>query len=1096
MPGDTVNMVSPTGEAKAVPIDAVAEAARQGFKVETPGQAVAAVGGDVRTAGMGGILGSGLAAAGGIARGATLGLSDVVARQVGLGDTLAGAAEAHPTISTGAQIVGAVAPAFAAPASLLAKTPAGLASRAATSITALGEGAGTAARIGYAGAGAALEGGLQNAGSYVSETALADKPLAADAFMSAMGHGALWGGVAGVGLAASERALVAAKRLFPRAEVTQEAVAAAEDEAQHAITSAVDDGAALQQTARDKLREMRQQKASMDLQLKARLDEVKVARARELADVDVAARKAAAEGKAPRRVRKAMGGEDAAPADLQGVPTYPPNEDAIYSVRAGDLRGASQDAAGFDPAKVERYKAARAKGDAPYLDEPISLTQKSDGSLSVDQGRHRLAARGDDELIRARVGKGYEPSPAELAASKEYDAALARGASADELDSILRGGAKAQIAAEDAADPLMAALAGTKRKLDAGEALGGMGARAKPGRAIEDAMDDAAAVGDPAHANLVTAEREFDQAQDQLNAWLAKYPKSRVKGVTEAEAFTQRFGGGRSTPGVATDWEGGVGRFQGGGMSRTSRFAGTDAEWKAWQAKKQAQEMMRPTMAEEILGGTKKLEDIKGVGYQAPVKSEGYAGRPGAPVTADDILEISNMQLAERGLQPLDEHIAQALRAKVSDWSGDLNEAANTISNYEAKHANLVDAMDAVAPPPAAVPGAPTTPTSGAVPPGAAARAADYKAAVASKEASTAGATADAASEASKAADVISLGAAPLKAPGATKGILKHLADARSAVEVLNMLGIHAFDPGNIPVVGPILSMFLKARVAAKVFRRMGGKIPETAETLIAGKAAASRQRVIDAIDRMTTTGARVAGKSIVPAAAASSILGHSLFAPAGEKPKPVKGTPVELFNARAAEVVASQAPGAVRDAVRARIGTHGDLLEQIVGAAERKLAFLASKLPKPSGPAIAGTPAWIPSRTQMTSFARYVRGAEDPVSVIEHAASGGVVTVEETEAVAACYPELYASAQRKLIERVAKPGVALSYQRRVQLSALFRVPLDRSTEPEYARWLQESYQPDSTAQPAAPPAGTPTIQAPVDLGARTSTALDSRAGG
>lgn len=1124
---DSVNMVSPTGETASVPIDKVAGFGSQGWKVESAGQAAEAVGSDVRTAGLGGVGGSVLAAAGGLARGATLGLSDVAARQVGLGDTLAGAQEAHPTISTGAQIAGAVVPAFVAPESLLAKTPAGLASRAATSIAKVGEGAGTVARLGAAGAGAALEGGLQNAGSYVSETALADKALAADAFAAAMGHGALWGGVAGVGLAASERALVAARRLFPKSEVTREAVQAAEDEAQHGIASAVDDGAAVQQTARQKLQELRDQKAAMDVTLRQRLDEVKVQRAKDLAAVDVKAREAAAAaGKPPRKVRRAMAGEEPTPAAAEGIPAYPPNEDAIYSVRAGDLRSAEQDAAGFDPAKVERYKAARARGEAPYLDEPIQVTQRADGSMRIDQGRHRLASAADDQAIKARFGKAYEPSPAELEASKAYDAALARGATSEELDAILRGGAKAKIAAEDAADPLMAALQGTKAKIDAGATIGEVGAigkaasaerqtwreftkgkmgpymksegghagamarlsrewkayqsegvaggtgtlAGKPARAIDDAMNDVAAVGDPAHARLVSAERAYDEAHDQLAAWLEKYPRSKVRGVTAAEDFTQKFGGGRSTVGRVRDYSSGpVGRFQGGAMERVSSLSGTAEEQAAWMARKQAEEIMRPSLAERVIGGD-------------PVPRYAPNIEGGRAMTAAEILDASNLHLAERGLQPLDDRIAEALRAKVPDFAGDLNEAAQVISNAERAHAEMVDAVEAVAP--------------GTVPPAAAARAADYKAAVAGKESQVAAATADATHELGKAADVISLGGAPVKAPGATGGMLKKMADAGGVVEILNALGIHTFDPSNIPVVGPVLSMFLKARVAAKVFRRMGGKIPETAETVIASKAAATRQRVIDAVDRMTEVGARAAGKAIVPGAATAAALGHTLFAPAGEQPRAAKGTPLEQFHARAAEVVASQAPGAVREAVRARVGATGELFDHIVDAAERKLAFLASKLPQPQGPAIAGTPPWVPSRSQITSFARYVHGSEDPAAVIEQAAAGGAVTVEEVEAVAACYPELYAAAQRQLIERVARPETQLSYKRRVQLSTLFRVPLDRSAEPAYAQWLQQSYQPTPTAQPPTAAPGTPTIQGPVDLGARTSPALDARAGG
>lgn len=935
MPGpvETIRLMSPQGVASDVPVDEVAQALDNGFRLEAPGEFTSRIDAQVVDERNAGAFNTIKAGAAGLARGATMGLSDAVIAGVGTAGMTQGLRElrdTHPIVSGATELVGAVAPAFfgetAGLGGAIARaTPAGRVAGIGAQIAERGVGRGIVARAGFTTAAGAAEGGLAGGGNYISDVALEDKPLSAEAFVGAMGHGALWGGATGGALSLGSSTLTNARRLFPKQQITR----AAAEEAEHAVatevTSALRDGDNMRAIARDRLREIRVKRAEADLATKAELDRIKVDAARAMADQKIAAR-------------------------------------ATKTKRV------------FATAEPEVAAAARS-GATPATD-------------------------------------------------------------------------------------LEATLAATKRGLDEGKTLGQLSARDP--RSIEDAMNAVIAKADPEAAALVKAEKTARMTREEVDAWIAKQkaPAEEARGtarshVESGSGAPARGIGPRKLDRIETPIEEGA-----RGLERTASFYEREAG--------------RPTLAEQILS----------------------SGKPpgGSSWSAEEILDISAQQRGERAkMAEMAAKIRGSLRGKSDDVEASVAEAADIIGRHEAAEAELAQVLGVRAPP------------------GASRRAAEYGAAADAQRGKVIAGTAQASQEAER--KLATPGVPEAALPGAASGtekrrLLGRLADVGAGLEVLRALGIAVPDPGNLPVVGPLLSLYLKARAANAAFRRLGGKMPATAESVIASKAAVVRQRGIAAIDRVLSGAATItkAAETRAPIAAA---LGATLFddsvpsAPARRRPKETRiAAPSDLqvaYRARLAELARATAPGAVRAAIERRIGASDPtLVASIANVEERKLAFLDSKAPKPDRPASPlGGDEWGPSPAALARWARYLDAAHDPAGVLERLADHGEITPEAAETLRVVYPELYAEARNRLFEVVERDPETLPYVRRVQLSVLFDAALDPSMDPAYVRFLQEGYA--TPATPAAVPAGAAPpstgLAADVMLGTRTMTALDQRAG-
>lgn len=960
---EMVNLVNEDGQVAAVPIEQAASLIERGYRPETQDQAAARLATTARNEIYGGVGGTIAATGLGALRGASMGTSDALIAGLGMQDDLQGFQEANPLASTVGEIGGAIVSSFAAPESLLARSPAGLAARAGSRIARLGEEGGALTRAAYSTAGAALEGAAQGAGAYVSDVALGNRELSADGFMGAMGKGALWGGVAGGSLSVAGEGLVAARRLFPKQEMTREAVQAAEQLAKQEISSAVQDGETLAAGARDRLREIRAQRAAMDIETKTKLDAIAIRKAEELASKEV---------------------------------------------RAAEAKAQTAEA------KLERAK------------NPGKRTRKA---LQEEDGASAPGASEGVDAPGATVSSAVEP--------------------------------------DDATTLLERQLSATKQGIDAGKSLAelsGSPSVANKHTHIEDALNAEIAKIDPEAAQLVSGLAELEQSKGALDQWLDRYKGGSVSKFERnqatrdyAEAMRPKEAGyytrlpmDSQNPGMT---EGGLGAARG----RTSVWRGSEEDRLIADA-----ETMKRLKPEEQLAADMAIEE------QAARRSKRIAR------------EVTEAPPEPDQVQARVEH---AIKSKVDSIDDDIAESADAINRFEAAHAQVAEALG------------PMAPTS------AQARAQAFREAQTAADQGAAKATAQTAEEIERAANVVRLGGDPAHATGLRdllgkgKGVADMAKDVGTAAEALRMMGIDVPDPKNIPVIGPLLSMYLKARVLGKAFGRFGGKVAGTAESTIAKKAAATRERVYAAVDRMMETTGKALKSTAGQAGGPAAALGHVLFNDDVPKAKPYSsqgaiGTIAEQYLARSNELAAAMRPGAIAQAVKKRIRTSDPaIVDAIVAAQERKLQFIDAKRPKPAEPPVPMQirMPWVPSKPEIMQWGRYIEAAEDPAGVLEQAANGGHVSIEAVETLKTVYPTLYQEAQKRILERALDTTDPIPYVRRVQLSILFDMPMDGSQTPEGAAFLQSTYAPPAPAPMPQAPQQTPTVTADVRMSERTA---------
>lgn len=321
---------------------------------------------------------------------------------------------------------------------------------------------------------------------------------------------------------------------------------------------------------------------------------------------------------------------------------------------------------------------------------------------------------------------------------------------------------------------------------------------------------------------------------------------------------------------------------------------------------------------------------------------------------------------------------------------------------------------------------------------------------------------------------------------GPGSGIGRAVADTGTALEVMKALGVHVPALSHIPVIGPVLGLFFKARAVMSILGRKGGSIGKSTESVIAGKAAATRDRIAKATGTLLEGGARAAGKASHLAGPAV-LLADALF-PGGDKPKSDK--PRDLFAARVDDIVRAQQPGAVDQAIAQRYPTSDpELHDAVVAQVQRGIAFLDSKRPKETVlPGILpGDGRWKPSMAAIEEFGKYVHAVNDPVSVLEDLAKGHP-SAEGAETLRVVYPELYQYGQSELLKAAPEMERTLPYARRVMISILYQIPVDGTMHPSHAAYIQTP-----APAPAAPHA--PTSTGPLRLGQQTLSPLDQRAG-
>jgi hypothetical protein len=742
----------------------------------------------------------------------------------------------------------------------------------------------------------------------------------------------------------------------------------------------------------------------------------------------------------------------------------------------------------FPKAEMTAEGARAARGEAV---QAIRESLDDTGTM-VAKGETRLAEIGAQEEITNPV---FKQRKLEIQLKQAEDMARARVAReqfrAQEAEYRARGVAERQAAArtkpaldflkrfevpaEEAGGSLEAQLAKTKEALDSG-------------RAISEIHGELARVN-PEAAKINEAIVAAKDSAAQMRAWLDRYaggmveldamaPKARAAAMRDwAEKYRPVTGEDESVVrNVLAPNEEKTYLRVGGGEGPIGNVSGFSPEVNA--AAKEA-------AAKAAHGGFHEgLADALNVSVTGPeaMARATYAGKKAAARAADEAYvaaraprETFGAVAAPTGAEilaasPPSAKIARAMEARPASFADEIAETAPLITKHEAAHADLAEMLG------------PDAPASSQ------ARAAGFRDA----QKTSAG---KAEAQIAHAADAMQ------KQPGLAARALGAAGNAGAAYEALRMMGVPLPNPHDVPVIGPVLSAYLKAKVIGKAFGRHGGGILQTAETTIAGKAAATRQRIYQAADAALGIGAKGARAAAPVVGGAAAILGHTLFddgrpkpAPAPYTSQPKAGSLGDLYLERAGEIDAASRPGAIADAVRARVNTSDpDQLRALIDAKTRQLQYLASTMPRPGSP---GGPldgrVWFPAKADLSLWAKDVAATEDPAGVMERAARGEA-SAREIAAVKAVAPSLYRVGQLRVMSQLADGKAAtLSTAQRTAVARAWGIPVDAAGRPDTAAFLQAAHAATATPpQPSGSPGGAPSIAGPINVGRRTMTRLD-----
>lgn len=182
---------------------------------------------------------------------------------------------------------------------------------------------------------------------------------------------------------------------------------------------------------------------------------------------------------------------------------------------------------------------------------------------------------------------------------------------------------------------------------------------------------------------------------------------------------------------------------------------------------------------------------------------------------------------------------------------------------------------------------------------------------------------------------------------------------------------------------------------------------------------------------------------------------------------------PLGVYRQQAVRFTEMQAnPTAGQERVRAAVGELGNAAPGITAALAAKTGAaylaLANRAPKQNDSGPFAPQHKEASDAAITSFAKYLRTVEEPLSIFDDMKKGRL-SRESVDAIRDVYPRLYSQIQAKLIEEAGRMRKTAPYQKRVQLGVLFDVPTDASMTPEMFATLQATF-----AQGASPQAGEP----------------------
>lgn len=1146
-----VNLIDPQGKTVEVPDEGVAAALAQGFRREQADEAVGRVGNDARQEIYGGAGGKVAAFGAGALSGATLGLSDVGLSALGGGEDLKALRDVNPYTSAAGQVAGQIAAAFVPGGQL---TPAGMLARTAEEGVQVARGlGGVRGALGVVGV-SGLEGAAQNAGTYLGDVAIGDRELTAEGMAGALGHGFAFGAVAGGATYGIEKGTIAARRLFSRSFEGGEQgaidAASAFERTSDEVLAAHDD---VYQIAKARYAEIQKAKAAAVEQrgyADVELAQAKLDKFRTPAPAEAAPHAPATSGE-PSTVTTSSSPTS---PKKQTWPEFMSGKMGRYMKSEGGHAGAMKrlskeweeyNAAPSTAAVAEAPLApatssaapstAAVGGDVTRLERQLQEmpSQVAGGATLQDLNAARTAPATTEQLIgpqladeEAKLGDAIKTYEDRRAKVNDWVSRIKNPRTSYEAESTaasIGAGQKPSVRARRTQalneDVFVEQSGGQLRTIGKGEhtledltpnsriLARSNGDDFSRGAQLDEMYQDAIerAARSESRDAMDVALNEAADIEKQIHAHVLKNKPENAAVIEKIDALREAAG----TSGYHAAFK------------RAERLAEREAE-------AAVPKLGRVNPEEEAAY----QQALRGEGPRGPVDTSflGDAERTGQQMRG----EMIQAERAKKGLPPLsDDELAKAVVGKKSATViDDVDEAAKVLTNYEKAGADLVDAVGDAAPPKAKDHAAGVRKAEGdaerkvndrtaravddhvneiygptrRTPDERIATARDAKLEANSQLAKLKVQEGEARKQVAELRPRKSGARPKQKAPDAPTAPepasrVGRLADVGAVLEAANQVGIPGVPkPSDLPIVGPLLGMYLKFRALKAVAGKMSGRIPATGEARAAALAARTKERAAQSVDRMLGLAERNVSKirqpTIATSVRVSEILSKRLHDD-GEPDAPKGATQAELVAVRVRELSNAVAnPQSVIARVRRELRDITD--PDLIAAAEqhelRKLNYLHDKAPKAPEQSQFTKRPWIPAPSEVSRFVRRIEVANDPVVALE-AVEQKNITPEAAEALRATSPKLFAQVQQRLVERSIDMDKAIPYQQQVRMSVLFDVDLDRSLVPETIASLQASFgQGTSTAPPMTQGAPMPSVASAPNLTAMFQTASDRRA--
>jgi hypothetical protein len=278
--------------------------------------------------------------------------------------------------------------------------------------------------------------------------------------------------------------------------------------------------------------------------------------------------------------------------------------------------------------------------------------------------------------------------------------------------------------------------------------------------------------------------------------------------------------------------------------------------------------------------------------------------------------------------------------------------------------------------------------------------------------------------------------------------------------------------PHDIPIVGPLLSAYIKYRALRAAAGRFMGRVPATAEARAAALASRTKDAIARGVDRslgLVADNTKAIRSTIVATSLrANEALSRRAFDDGLPDAREGASVP-ELAAVRMREVAAAATnPQLVVAMVRRQTTEIAD--PELIDALERHLTNMYQHLnetaPKGPPPNPYTGKEWAPPPAEALRWGKRLAVANDPTVAID-ALHTHALTPEMADTMRKVYARLFTLGQQRLVERAADLKNPVEYRQLVKNGILFDVPLHPSMQPEHAFALSAAFAP-------APPAPTP----------------------